>query len=79
VRTNRRTGPLTELFMHYVAAGDGQITTADERHRLRLFTRAEYLDAAAAAGLSARWDDDGITGRGLVIARHEPGGAAPAG
>lgn len=72
VRTNRRTGPMTELFMHYAAAGDGQITTADERHRLRLFTRAEYLDAAAAAGLTARWDADGITGRGLVIAVDDP-------
>ena len=78
VRTNRRTGPITELFMHYAAAAGGQITTADERHRLRLFTRAEYLGAAAAAGLSARWDDDGISGRGLVIAIPGPGGPAPA-
>jgi SAM-dependent methyltransferase len=74
VRTNRRSGRMTELSMHYAAAGDGRIVTADETHRLRLFTRAEYLDAAAAAGLTARWDDDGITGRGLLIAIRDPGG-----
>lgn len=79
IRTNRRSGRMTELLMHYAAAGDGRITTADERHRLRLFSRAEYLDAAATAGLSARWDDDGISGRGLLIAIPRPGGPATAG
>jgi SAM-dependent methyltransferase len=79
VRTNRRTGPMTELLMHYVAAGEGRIMTAGETHRLRVFTRAEYLDAAAAAGLSVRWDDDRNTGRGLLIAIRDPGGPRSAG
>jgi hypothetical protein len=39
-------------------------------HRARLFTRAEYLDAARAAGLGPEWDPDGISGRGLVVAGH---------
>ena len=68
IRTNRRSGRMTELFMHYAAAGEGRITTADERHRLCLFTRDEYLEAVSSAGLSTRWDDEGITGRGLLIA-----------
>lgn len=68
VRTNRRAGRMTELLMHYVMAGEGQIATADERHRLCLFTQAEYVEAAEAAGLRARWDGEGITGRGLLIA-----------
>jgi SAM-dependent methyltransferase len=76
VRTNRRSGRMTELFMHYVVAGEGRITTADERHRLCLFTQAEYLEAAEAAGLPARWDDEGITGRGLLIAVRPAGSGA---
>lgn len=70
VRTNRRSGTTTELLVHYVAAGRGQITTADETHRLRMFTRAEYLDAVTGAGLHPEWDPDGITGRGLLVATH---------
>jgi hypothetical protein len=68
VRTNRHSGPMTDLLMHYAAACGGRITTASERHRLRMFTRSEYLDAAVAASLDPSWDDTGITGRGLLIA-----------
>lgn len=68
MRTNRRSGAITELVMHYAAASHGQITTVDETHRVRLFTRAQYLDAARAAGLDPGWDPDGISGRGLLVA-----------
>jgi SAM-dependent methyltransferase len=70
VRTNRRSGAITELLMHYVAAGHGRIATADEIHRVGLFSRTEYLDAARAAGLQPEWDPDGISGRGLLLARQ---------
>jgi len=66
VLTSRRIGSATDLFMHYAVARNGHITTADETHRLRLFTREEYLDAATAAGLTPTWDSDGLTGRGLL-------------
>ena len=67
VAASRRTGMLTILRMHYAVAGDGEITTADERHELRLFTRDEYAEAFATAGLAASWDPEGLTGRGLLI------------
>ncbi|HEY7489151.1 MAG TPA: class I SAM-dependent methyltransferase [Streptosporangiaceae bacterium] len=67
VRTSRRVGEMTELSMHYVATRGGVITTGDECHRLRLFTREEYLDAARAAGLTTAWDPVGPTGRGLLV------------
>jgi SAM-dependent methyltransferase len=66
VRTVRRTGNLTELIMHYVAACDGEITSADERHQVRMFSLEDYLGAAAEAGLETSWDPKGITGRGLL-------------
>ncbi|HRF59046.1 MAG TPA: methyltransferase domain-containing protein [Fimbriimonadaceae bacterium] len=53
-------------FFFQVATPDG-IEQFVEPHRLTLFTREEYLDAFAAAGLAVRWIEGGLTGRGLVI------------
>jgi SAM-dependent methyltransferase len=67
VHTSRRRGRLSILRMHYVIAAGGELTVADERHELGLFSRDEYLAAFAAADLEATWDPDGLTGRGLLI------------
>lgn len=69
VAASRRAGRLTTLRLHYAVAADGAIETADEEHVLGLFRRDEYLDAATAAGLDARWLDDGPADRGLLVGR----------
>jgi hypothetical protein len=68
VRATRRTGTMTELIMHYAATDEKEIVAADEVHEVRMFTVEELLGAASVAGLTAKWDPQGITGRGLLIA-----------
>ena len=67
VATSRRSDATSILRMHYAVAADGEITTVDERHQLGLFTKGEYLQAFADAGLEVTWDPEGLTGRGLVV------------
>jgi SAM-dependent methyltransferase len=67
VITSRRADAMTILRMHYAVAAHGEITSVDERHELGLFTKEEYLQAFARAGLDATWDPDGLTGRGLLV------------
>jgi SAM-dependent methyltransferase len=70
VRTvaSHREGDITRLLMHYVIADPAGIDTVDEEHALALFPREAYTAAAEAAGLRAGWDDEGLTGRGLLVA-----------
>jgi len=70
VATSRRAGAMTIVRMHYAATADGEITTVDERHELRLFTKEEYTRAFTDAGLKVTWDPEGLTGRGLLIGIH---------
>lgn len=53
-------------FHHLVGTAEG-IEYFVERHEVGVYTRAEYLDAVTAAGLTASAHDDGLTGRGLVL------------
>ena len=66
VIASRRENDETTLRIHYVRATDGEVESEDERHRLGLFSPQRYVEAFAAAGLDARWDDEGLRGRGLV-------------
>jgi hypothetical protein len=69
VIASHRDGVLSHLRIHYVVADRGEVSTGDEHHVLRLFSKDEYLDAASAAGLSPEWMEGGLTtGRGLVAA-----------
>lgn len=67
VISSRRDGNETTLRMHYVRASRGAIESEEETHRLGLFSRERYLDAFASAGLTARWHDPGLRGRGLIV------------
>ena len=67
VISSRRNGDETVLHMHYVRAADGEIESEDERHYLGLFPRERYLQAFTSAGLTVRWHDPGLRGRGLIV------------
>jgi SAM-dependent methyltransferase len=67
VTSSRRDGDETFLRIHYVRASRGSIETEDESHRLGLFSRERYVEAFTSAGLTARWEDPGLRGRGLIV------------
>ena len=66
-RATRREGTMTELLLHYIATDDKEVVVTEERHQVRMFTVDELTDAASRAGLNAKWDPIGITGRGFLI------------
>ena len=70
VSATSRSGDVSVLDFHYVWASPGHITSGDEQHRLGLFSREDYLDACASAGLAAAWEDEGLIDRGLVVGRR---------
>ena len=51
VRTERE-GPITDIFMRYVAASPDGLATVDEHHRMRLADPAEFESAYRAVRLS---------------------------
>jgi hypothetical protein len=66
VRVQDRTCQLLFDYQIMDAAGTRQET---EVHELGLFTVEEMLDAFRAAGLQATYDQAGLIGRGLYVAR----------
>ncbi len=59
------------LDFHYLVGTPQGIEHFTERHELGLFTREQYLQAFADAGLEASLDPRGLMGRGLYIAVRE--------
>jgi SAM-dependent methyltransferase len=59
-------------FGFAVAYPDGTIDTYVEDHPTGQFTVDEHLSAFASAGLTADYDPEGLMGRGLYIATHQP-------
>ena len=62
-------GPLTRLHFEYLIGRPGRVERASEVHELGLFTVEEMLETFRAAGLAAEHDPEGLTGRGLYVAR----------
>jgi hypothetical protein len=56
------------MTIHYTVADADGIEDFAECEVHRLFSRQEYLDAFAAAGLTAEYHEGGPTGRGLFVA-----------
>lgn len=54
------------LTMHYLVGSPAGITHWTDTHRMSMFTRTEFADAYAAAGLSCEFVDPGF-GRGVVV------------
>jgi SAM-dependent methyltransferase len=73
---SRVEGRVSKLEFHYlIGTGEG-IEHRIEHHELGLFTTAELVQAFENAGFaSVRHDPEGLTGRGLLIAK-KPAGAA---
>lgn len=65
-----RDGDVVEMDWMLVEPGRDGLVVTRERHRTLLVTRERYLDAFARAGMDAAWDEAGLRGRGLVVARH---------
>ena len=63
-------GMLSRLLFEYEIDDHGVIRRVSEVHELGLFTTEEMLQAFGAAGLHVDHDPEGLTGRGLFIARH---------
>ena len=62
-------GRLSRLFFDYEITDATGTRHVSEVHELGLFTDAEMLDAFRGAGLQADYDRQGLTGRGLYVAR----------
>ena len=64
------SGPLADPLvteMHYLVGTPAGVEHFTERHELGMFARDDYLRAVRDAGLDPAWDDEGLTGRGLVL------------
>jgi SAM-dependent methyltransferase len=59
---------LFRLHLDYRFEGPASIERASEVHELGLFTVREMLDSFGAAGMRARYQNDGPSGRGLYVA-----------
>jgi len=62
-----REGNLSVILLHYLRGTTDGIEHDSERLELALFTREEMVHAFKAAGLEARYDPEGLMGRGLYI------------
>lgn len=60
-------GNLSICQFHYLIGNAGEIRHETEDHRLTLFTLEEYQKALEDAGFEFHWDEQGLTGRGLLI------------
>jgi SAM-dependent methyltransferase len=63
------TGRISRLLFEYEIHGSQGIRHASEVHELGLFTREEMLGAFTQAGFRAAYEEPGLTGRGLYVAR----------
>jgi SAM-dependent methyltransferase len=73
-RTHRseRDGSRCRLYFDYVVEGSDGVRHASEVHELGLFPVEDMLAAFTAAGLVARHDPQGLSGRGSYVATVAP-------
>jgi SAM-dependent methyltransferase len=62
-------GRISKVDFHYLVGTLDEIRHFREIHEMGLFTPEEMTACFEAAGLHVRFDPDGLTGRGLYIAR----------
>lgn len=62
-------GRVTRLHFEYLIGRAGHVERASEVHELGLLTVDEMTEAFHTAGLTAEYHPEGVTGRGLYVAR----------
>ena len=67
-----KEGQQSVLLHHYLLGKPHRIEHYRERIELGLFTRDEMAWAFEFAGMQARYDAEGLMGRGLYIGKHAP-------
>ncbi|MGI9110986.1 MAG: class I SAM-dependent methyltransferase, partial [Gaiellaceae bacterium] len=60
-------GNISIVDFHYLVVSRAGVEHFTERHAVTLFTREQYEEAFAAAGLAVERDEEGLFGRGLHI------------
>jgi SAM-dependent methyltransferase len=65
-------GSISRLLFEYEIDDHGEVRRMSEVHELGLFTTEEMMRAFGDAGLDVQHDREGLTGRGLFIARGAP-------
>ncbi len=70
VSYTRIDGRTSRIRFHYLVADRDGIRHAEENHELGLFTVDEMTASFHAAGLEPAYDPEGLTGRGLYLARR---------
>jgi ubiquinone/menaquinone biosynthesis C-methylase UbiE len=65
-----KKGQLSVLLHDYLRATPTGVTHNSERIELGLFTRDEMIWAFEFAGMEARYDSEGLMGRGLYVGKH---------
>jgi SAM-dependent methyltransferase len=70
VNTSFVQGRLSYFDLHYLIGTPEGTEHLVEHHELGLFETQELRDALARAGLEVTYDEQGLTGRGLFLARR---------
>ena len=68
---SERDGNMSFFTFHYLIGTRQGIKYCTEYHELGLFTVKEMKNAFRQAGLQVRYDSEGLSGRGLYIAKKE--------
>jgi SAM-dependent methyltransferase len=69
ISTSGAKGSVSIMDIHYLVATPVRVKHFSEKFRMGLFTRDQMRRAFEAARLSVEYDEKGLTGRGLYIAR----------
>lgn len=69
------SGPLADpltLRFHYLVATPEGVEDFTEDHVVGMYTHEAYVDAFESAGLSVKYDEEGLMGRGLYVGTKPP-------
>jgi hypothetical protein len=70
MNTSQREGNVSILHFHYLIGTPDGVRRVEELHRLALISVEQLTAYFAQAGLEARFDPTGPSGRGLFVARR---------
>jgi SAM-dependent methyltransferase len=62
-------GAMSRLYFNYEVTDAGGTRHASEMHELGIFSNDQMVDAFRSAGCAVEYDPQGLTGRGIYVAR----------